>query len=462
MANTLQIQRLPRTDEELWEFVATIWGIEIPRSQVCEHHTPPFTAFANAFFARDPVAIWKASRGFGGKSRTLSILTLTEAVVLGAQVTLLGGSSAQSLNVHEASKEAWDHPLSPSHMLRAEPTMYMTRFKNGAWIKALTASQRSARGPHPQRLRLDEIDEMDLAILEAAQGQPMDDNRNGVLVTAQTVMSSTHQYPDKTMSAMLERASEKGWPVYEWCWRENLEPWGWLTRSMVRNKRIEISNAMWAMEYDMQEPSFEGRAIDGDALEEYFTETLGVCQGAYDQIYIFEKPVVKARYVTGVDWAQTRDWTVIDTFRTDVTPWRRVAWQRTGRKPWPLMIANLRARLEMYPGTCAHDATGLGNVVKDLIDAKVPVQDVVLGGSVRSSLFSDYVAAIESRAFRSPKIDFCYGEHKYLTSDDLYGKGHPADSFVAGALCWLQRKGHVPTAIPVADGLTRPSSPWSV
>ena len=56
----------------------------------------------------------------------------------------------------------------------------------GGWgntITALTASQTSIRGAHPARLRLDEADEMRLPILEAAQGQTMDQGA----VRAQTV-----------------------------------------------------------------------------------------------------------------------------------------------------------------------------------------------------------------------------------------------------------------------------------
>ena len=85
------------------------------------------------------------------------------------------------------------------------------------------------RGPHPQRLRIDEVDEMLLAVLDAAHGQPMD--RAGV--QAQTVISSTHQHPDGTMTTVLQRAAARGWPVYQWCYRDTLEPPGWLTQAQV-------------------------------------------------------------------------------------------------------------------------------------------------------------------------------------------------------------------------------------
>ena len=67
-------------------------------------------------------------------------------------------------------------------------------------------------------------------------------DRDGV--RAQTVMSSTHQYPDGPVTVMRRRAAEMGWPVYQWCYRETLEPHGWLTADQVTRKRLELSRTM--------------------------------------------------------------------------------------------------------------------------------------------------------------------------------------------------------------------------
>jgi hypothetical protein len=217
LAFAIDITKPPETKDDLHDYVWIMWGVNIPRAQVCPNHTAPFDAFAEAYFAEEPVTIWKGSRGLAGKSFTLAILCNTEATLLGSQVTILGGSSSQSARVHEVSVEAWEHGSAPHSILNGDPIATMTRFKGGNWIRSLTASQKSARGPHPQRLRLDEIDEMELAILEAAQGQPMSAKRRGKTVHTQTVMSSTHQYPDGTMTEQLKRAAELGWPVREWC-----------------------------------------------------------------------------------------------------------------------------------------------------------------------------------------------------------------------------------------------------
>jgi hypothetical protein len=440
---TKVFKRLPQDDDELWWTVRGLWGTRIPRHACCPEHTPPFKAFADAYFAREPVYVWKASRGFGGKSNQLAVLSLTEGVLLGADVGLLGGSGAQSVNIHAAGERAWEWPNAPHTALRKDPTIYYTHFANGAVIKTMTASQKSVRGPHPQRLRLDEIDEMDLDILRAAQGQPMRkrDQYGNTLIETNTVMSSTHQYPDKTMKAILDEAEEKGWPVYEWCWRcSSNDKDGWLQPDEVERKRGEISARMWETEYDLQEPSFEGRSIDTDLVNMAFREELGVFAGDPGEVVRIEDPPEtvhygRGPYVTAVDWAKEQDWTVVTTWRTDCNPWRLIAFKRFNRQSWPVMITKAEAQWFSYGGRFVHDATGLGNVVSDLLTGpRRHITDVVLSGAKRSAMFNEYIADIENGDVEMPRIEWMYNEHKYTTDEDLFGKGHPPDSFVSGAL----------------------------
>jgi hypothetical protein len=456
---TLLLGRLPQDDEELWQYIRVVWGITVPRYNVCKHHTSPFKALADAYFGRSPVSVWKASRGFGGKSTLMGVLALIEAATLGAQITILGGSAAQSQRVHEVTKELWHHEYAPRGLLKDEPTTFTTRLNNGAWIVALMASQKSVRGPHPQRLRLDEVDEMDLALFEAAQGQPMDARG----LQSQTVISSTHQYPDGTMTELLKRANEKNWPVYEWCWRESVgtqEERGWLTQEMVERKKTEVSSRMWEVEYDLQEPSFDGRAIETKFVDAAYDPNIGVYVGDVNEYIVVEPYDPQGSYITGVDWAKEQDWTIMRTFRVDQHPWREVAFLRTGRKPWPEMVRDLDIRLETYGGICVHDATGIGNVVSDMIQYdKRKIRDVVLRGRERESVFMEYIAGIEQYGIISPRIQFPYSEHKYVTQKDLFGAGHPPDTFIAGALAWsLRRKSYTLNIHPA--NITREESPW--
>ena len=79
------------TDRDLLAFVEETFGVHIPAVACCPEHVAPAQAFCDAYFNRASVAVWKASRGFGGKSTLLALLALTEAITLKADVTVLGG-----------------------------------------------------------------------------------------------------------------------------------------------------------------------------------------------------------------------------------------------------------------------------------------------------------------------------------------------------------------------------------
>ena len=418
------------TEADLALFLDKALGVRIPDTQVCPNHTTPWRAFCDAYFAKSPVAVWKASRGFGGKTFTLGTLGLVEAATLGADVNILGGSGEQSLRVHEVMATLLGYGHALRQLLASDPTTKATRFRAGNSIKALMASSRSVRGPHPQRLRLDEVDEMDVEVLDASMGQPM--SRDGV--PAQTVMSSTHQYADGTMTEILRRAGEKGWPVYEWCWKETLEPGGWLAPAEVERTRQAVTAGMWQVEYDLQEPSPESRAIMPRAVAAMFRRELGEYAGANTEYVEAEAPEQGAVYAHGVDWARSVDWTIIITLRCDVDPMRVVAFERIGRVEWPQMTALVDSRLKRYGGAGLYDGTGLGDIVGQYL--RGAVESFVMVGRARTELLSEYIIAVERGEIESPFIRHMEAEHRYASIDDLYGSGHLPDTMAAMALAY--------------------------
>lgn len=466
----------PKTRDELWKLVYHLWGIKIPRVRVCANHCAPFDAFADAFFARGedgtpiPISVWHASRGFGGKSATLALLSLTEAVVLGTKTNLLGGSGEQSERVikymygEEIPKTYWDSPQAPLHLIKGGfekgALKKETILLNGGYVKALMASSRSVRGPHPERLRLDEVDEIELPIFDAAMGQTMA-LRPGI--PAQTVCSSTWHYADGTMTEVLRRAKEKKWPIYQWCMRENHEDeGGWLPQSEIDRKMNETSKTMFQVEYELQEPEPGNRAIDPEAVDNMFRKDMGefqgnmneVCKVPFDKFPGLQK--VHLVFGTGGDWAKRKDNTVIITFqeipnsfeelrdlkRKDPIPLRvrLVEFIRTGRRPWPEMVGILEKRIKYYDefgdSLAAHDQTGIGDVIQDYIQDDGRTVGLWLAGQLRSQVFNDYIHAIEHGWVTSPFIDYMESEHRYVSVDDLSGDGHPPDSFVAGAVAY--------------------------
>lgn len=212
------IDRPPKNDLELWWAARATFGVKIPRTKVCENHNTPFDAFSDAYFARHPQSMWLGSRGFSGKTFTLSLLGMMEMTYLGAFVSILGGSGAQAIRVQESMNELWFYEGAPKHLLAKPPTKFDTLLTNQGKARTLMASQTSVRGPHPSRLRIDEIDEADLSIIQASLGQPMrKKNYLGDTIETSTVFSSTHTYPDGPVTYYKREFQEKGFPIFSWC-----------------------------------------------------------------------------------------------------------------------------------------------------------------------------------------------------------------------------------------------------
>ncbi len=72
------------------------------------------------------------------------------------------------------------------------------------------------------------------------------------------------------MTAALQMAAEKNWAVYEYCYRETMEPHGWLSAAEVESKQTDVTTDMWNIEYELQQPSAQDRAILPEAVDAMF------------------------------------------------------------------------------------------------------------------------------------------------------------------------------------------------
>lgn len=345
----------------------------------------------------------------------LSILGITKAFLLGADVNLLGGSLAQSVNIHEHMRNAFNHDNAPTYMIETEANTQI-KLNNKARIRPLTASQKTVRGPHPPFLILDEIDEMDLDILDAALGQPMPQkNYLGDILDPYTVMCSTWQNADGTFTEVKRRFEERGLPILTWCYKDTANPIdGWLTQKTIDAKKLEIPAEMWRVEYELGEPSIGNRAFDTQAVEDTFSlplEPLSRSEKDRFEEYTFEKPVGDGVYVVAADWAKEQDFTVISVVRVDVQPHTLVYYMRVNRRPYPMMIGWFNDAIERYNAEAIHDATGLGNVVNDYIDVRA--RKFIMTGEKRANMLTEYVGAVERGYFELPRIPSLYTAHKY-------------------------------------------------
>ena len=433
-----------------------MFDIELPRVKVCPEHQAPFDAFADAYFGNEfNWALWYGSRGTG-KSYMLALLALVKAALLEIDVTLLGGSMAQSNNVREHVEKLMDRPNAPRDMIRS---MIQTeiRFTPGNWIRPLPASQKTVRGPHPAMTLLDEIDEMEKKIYDAAMGQAlMQPNKRGVVVPEMVVASSTWQNPIGTFQEVIDDARKKGMPVFTWCWREVIAPNGWMPAEFIERKKASVPAEMFRVEYELGEPAGDQRAFSLDKVNKYFVpmEFVSERHAGDDDEWIIAEPTPAGIYAAGADWAKMQDKTVIVVARVDVTPREIVYVRRVNRRPWPDMIGYFNTIVNKYnSAVSAHDATGLGNVVHDLVDERTLKVELV--GTKRTKLLTEYISDFEQGAYLMPRNTSLFDSHRAATVADVYGgasatyKNHLPDDVAACAIMHRAAERMAPSAPPM-------------
>ena len=433
---TLSFSRPPVTEDELWWAVGAMFGVWLPRTRVCPNHQAPFEAFADAYFGNSANwALWYGSRGTG-KSYMLAILALFKAAMLEVQVTLLGGSMAQSQNVQQHVEQLMLMPNAPRHIVTNERQTELTLVEGEggftSWIRPLPASQKTVRGPHPHMTMLDEIDEMEKKVYDAAMGQALEKpNARGITVPEMVVASSTWQNPLGTFQEVFDDAKRKGMPIFTWCWREVVAPHGWMNPDFIERKRASVPAEMFRVEYELGEPAGDSRAFDLEKVNAFFVEMTPIDQTikAFYEEWIYANPEPGAVYAAGADWGKMQDKTVITVARIDVHPREIVYIYRANRRPWPEMIGKFNEIVNRYRALSAHDATGLGNVIVDLVDERSLKVELIQ--QKRTKLLTEYIADFENGYYRWPKnpptaeggewTSPAYVAHRGTTVNDVYG-----------------------------------------
>ncbi len=193
-------------------------GITAGTQRICrnEDHSAPFDFLWRVVTQQLSDFIVWANRS-GSKSYLAGFLSWYFSGRLNRLETcILGGSMSQSEKSYKAMQDFWHESRLQDVLLDKEPTIGKTEWKNGSVVSILTASQKSVRGPHPQFLVLDEVDEMDVNLFETALSQPQ--SRYGI--SPMVGLYSTNHNIGGTMDMALELP---GFEKIKWCVWECLE-----------------------------------------------------------------------------------------------------------------------------------------------------------------------------------------------------------------------------------------------
>lgn len=277
----------PRTKKHLAVYVLIVFGYKIPHLAPC--HNSQLDALWGAYTCIDIFPIWYAMRG-SGKTLLLAILSVIETLFkVDCGITVLGGSFEQSKRCVEYLESLWNKPLMPKKMLVGgcvQKAGY--KLSNGSWVKALACSSKSVRGLHPQKLRLDEVDEMERAVYYAALGQPK--RNKGILDNV--LASSTLHHAFGLMSEIIDTANEIGAKLYQWCYKDLVKPYGFWDLEEIKNRRRQITIAMFEAEYELKRPMVGKSIFDFKLVENAYKRSIQIVPNKKNF-----NPIV-----AGIDW----------------------------------------------------------------------------------------------------------------------------------------------------------------
>ena len=201
--------------------------------------------------------IISAGRGTG-KTFTLALLCLWYIYVLPKflsrpiKAVVLGGSFEQSKNLYNYVKAWCSQNEFISKELAKEPTIFETLLSDGSSIKALTASEKSVRGPRSDILIIDEAVEAGEELIGAAM------QINIASQIARTIVSSTPHEFNSLFVSIISKPVEYGFrePYY---WSGEDAPW--ISKQVLEMKRKLMNEGTYMIEIEGKPYAFTGKVF---------------------------------------------------------------------------------------------------------------------------------------------------------------------------------------------------------
>lgn len=260
--------KAPQTKKDLAILAYLFMESPIPgihnNDENCVEHALILDAIWDAYSESEDFLIWYAARGTG-KTYDLSFLSFIETIYkVKCGSTILGGSLEQAMRAVSYFNEFWDKGFFDNKFLISRQ-INARGFKTirGSWVKALAASPKSIRGEHPNKLRIDEADELERKLYDASLGQPKKKNKHKDNI----IVSSTLHHPFGLMSEILDEIEKVGGKLYKWCIKDVTEPFGFWTKDEVKRKLMQVTKEMWESEYLCKRPKMGETIFDFESVD---------------------------------------------------------------------------------------------------------------------------------------------------------------------------------------------------
>lgn len=214
------IENMPRTREELRNWVHDWLGFLVPDTQVCSNHCTPMDYLWALYCDWEP----GYERGAAIAARD-SYKTLITAIAEFLDLQFKNCDTIHAGAIDEQAKKCYQY-LSGFLNLPVFKNTYarnlrsQTEMHRGATIKILPCTARQMNGQHAPKLRIDELDLADESGLKEAKGIPCTDPKNGTPPSVWYI--SSWKFAHGPVSRIVKKMQEGSHPgkVMTWCWKE--------------------------------------------------------------------------------------------------------------------------------------------------------------------------------------------------------------------------------------------------
>ena len=293
-------------------------------------HTSPFRVLSDVLLDRIFYYIIWACRA-GSKTFLYGGLDTWYKSCVNARLEtkILGGSEGQSLLSYEAIATFWKLTDLEKEFLVRPMLKQSGEWKNGSKVSILTASSKSVRGPHPQILKLDEVDEIDETVYNDALSQPQ--QKYGY-PSSLGQFSTNHQI-DGQMDRAIAQAVLMDIPVYRYCVWEVLESCKDYTCSMCQLAPdcpgIHMKEADGY--YKIEDFIKKMQTLSRSAIErDWLCNKIGLGDCVYEEEYDENITLVNRPLRLDEPVGLSLDWGGVDPFAATV-------WQKMGSNAWLLV-----------------------------------------------------------------------------------------------------------------------------
>jgi hypothetical protein len=365
--------------------------------------------------------IIKGPRG-GGKSKILGALGFVNWFLQLRSIVDMGGSLLQAQGVYNYFVGHIYAQPTIVGALPSEPTINKTESDKGNYFKAVAASPKAVRGPHPDHLYIDEACETkDQLILDA---MPM----VGTSAFSLVVMTSTFHKIFGYFQETWDRADELGWVRLSWdsfdvcrefdpaIWEDPQlrreipdldklkeraagrtgDPEGWIPVSnIIQAWREKVSTDYFDVEYMGSRPSAEGMVNDPEDVDACVIDEYG-----------------EYAYRTGAETAGGLDWGF-----SGMTSWT------------PLMAYKDNIKVELGGRTWSQVRSGIiiADIVSDVLkyrmsvihaDASHPFENADLRAAIKTAI----AALPEKEQFRCAVVEVPFGRPVQVAANEKSDK----------------------------------------